>query len=63
MSFVRSLLLLAFFLPTVLGNLFYLESDPKCPWVFAIVALVTISFLCSLVCTLLNCICCVEKGR
>ncbi|KAI6178827.1 hypothetical protein M3Y98_00543900 [Aphelenchoides besseyi] len=33
------------------------------PWVFAIVAFVTISFLLTVVCTLLNCICCVERGR
>ncbi|KAI6182395.1 hypothetical protein M3Y97_00375900 [Aphelenchoides bicaudatus] len=33
------------------------------PWLFAVIALITISFLCSVVCTLLNCICCTERAR
>ncbi|CAD5209918.1 unnamed protein product [Bursaphelenchus xylophilus] len=31
------------------------------PWLFAVVALIVISFLLSVVCTLLNCICCTDR--
>uniref|UniRef100_A0A915EDK2 Uncharacterized protein n=1 Tax=Ditylenchus dipsaci TaxID=166011 RepID=A0A915EDK2_9BILA len=31
------------------------------PWIFAIISFIVISFLCSLVCSLLNCICCRER--
>ncbi|TKR63442.1 hypothetical protein L596_027274 [Steinernema carpocapsae] len=33
------------------------------PWVFAVVSFIVISFLCSLVCSLLRCICCVNDRR
>ncbi|CAD5206784.1 unnamed protein product [Bursaphelenchus okinawaensis] len=45
---------------------YYNCNETRCdfhlqPWLFAVVAFIVISFLLSLVCTLLNCICCSDR--